>query len=118
MASTMASIRSWPNSASSSHACFARRASARASAMEARSRAVWGAGSISIKGLQGAAFWQDPFDLTVRSRNDVDRHELANAARGGRAGVGCGLHRADIAADHDRDVAGADIFLAAERDGG
>src|SRR5438132_13690922 len=108
MASTMASMRSWVNSASSSQACFACRARARASAMEARSRSVWGAGSsISIEELQGDAFWQNPFDLAVRPRNDVDRHELAHAARGRRAGVGCRLHRADVAADHDRDVARA-----------
>src|SRR5579862_5935328 len=103
MASTMASICSWLNSASSSQACFARRASARASAMEARSRSVWGADSISVAALQGAAgLWQNPFDLIVRPRNDVDRDELADAARGSGAGVGCRLHRADIAADHDR----------------
>ena len=38
IASTIASIFSWPHSASSSHACLARRASARASAIDARSR--------------------------------------------------------------------------------
>ena len=34
----------------------------------------------------------------------------------GRAGVGGGLHGADIATDHHGDVAGADVFLAGEHD--
>ena len=46
IASTTASMRSWLNSASSSHACLARRASARASATEARSRSVWVDGAV------------------------------------------------------------------------
>ena len=55
---------------------------------------------------------QDPLDFGVRPRNDVHRHELADAARGGGAGVGRGLDRADVAADHHGDVAGADVLLA------
>ena len=44
--------------------------------------------------------------------------ELADAARGGGAGVGGGLDGADVAADHDGDVAGADVFLADQDDVG
>src|SRR6185436_19349312 len=50
MASTMASMRSWLNSASSSHACFARLASARASAIDVRSRSVGESVAIVVLG--------------------------------------------------------------------
>src|SRR6185503_20892112 len=45
MASTIASTRGWSNSASSSHAFLARCASARASAIDVRSRLVCGEGA-------------------------------------------------------------------------
>ena len=48
----------------------------------------------------------------------MDRDQLADAARGGGAGVGRGLHRADVAAHQHGDVAGADVFLADQRDVG
>src|SRR5476651_259401 len=112
MASTIASIFSWLSSASSSQACLARRASARASAMDARSRLVWAA----LRGSTIAGWLKRLREyflhLGVRARDDVDRDELAYAARGGGARVGGGFHRAHIATAHDRDVAGADVFLA------
>jgi len=46
----------------------------------------------------------------------VDRHEFADPTRGRRACVGGGLHRADIAANHHRDVAGADVLFSDQRD--
>jgi len=44
-----------------------------------------GAGIHLDRRLQGAASWQNPFDLAVRPWNDVDRYELAHAARGAAA---------------------------------
>ena len=61
---------------------------------------------------------QDLLDFGVRPRNDVDRDELADAPRRGRAGVGRGLDRADVAAHQHGDVAGADVFLADQDDVG
>ena len=51
-------------------------------------------------------------------RDHVHRDQLADAPRGGGAGVGRGLHRADVAAHHHRDVARADVFLADQHDVG
>ena len=61
---------------------------------------------------------EDAFHLGVRPRDDVDRDQLADAPRGRGAGIGRGLHRADVAAHHDGDVAGADVFLADQDDVG
>ena len=55
-------------------------------------------------------------DLGVRAGNDVDRHQLADPPGRRRAGIGGRLHGADVAAHHDRDVAGADVFLADQDD--
>ena len=52
----------------------------------------------------------------MRPGNDVDGDELADAAGGGRARIGRGLDRADVAAREHGDVAGADVFLADEGD--
>ena len=38
------------------------------------------------------------FDLSVWAGNDVNRHQLTHAPRGGSARIGGGLHRADIPA--------------------
>ena len=46
--------------------------------------------------------------------NDVDGDDLANLARRRRAGVGRGFDRADVAANHDRDEAAADLLPANE----
>ena len=51
----------------------------------------------------------------MRTRDDVDRHELADAARRGGAGVGRGLDRGDVAAHDGGHVAGADLLPADER---
>ena len=61
---------------------------------------------------------QDLFDFGVRARDHVHRDQLADAPRGGRAGVGGGLHRSDVAAHHHGDVARADVFLADQDDVG
>ena len=61
---------------------------------------------------------KDLLDFGVRTGNDVDRDQLADAPRRRGAGIGRGLHRADVAAHHHRDVAGADVFLADEDDVG
>ena len=52
----------------------------------------------------------------MRARDDVHRHELADAPRRRGAGVGRGFHGRDVAA-HDRGhVAGADLLPADQRD--
>ena len=58
---------------------------------------------------------QRVFEVRVRTRNDVHRDELADAARGGSARIGGGLHRGDIAAHDGGDVAGADLLPADQR---
>ena len=72
--------------------------------------------------MRGSAYLvslgEDAFDLGVRPGDDVDRDQLADAARGGGPGIGGGLDGADVAADHDGDVAGADVFLADQDDVG
>ena len=83
----------------------------RASAIEVRSLSVGAAGFCEGHRGRDQDAGQDPFDLGVRTRNDVHRDELADASRGRRAGIGGRLDRADVAADQDGDVAGADVFL-------
>src|SRR5262249_61753257 len=61
------------------------------------------------------AFRKDAFDLGVWPRDHVNRYELADATRGGGAGVRRGLYRANVAAHHHGHVTGADVFLADER---
>ena len=48
----------------------------------------------------------------VRARDDVHRHHLADAAGGHLAGVHGGLHRRDVAAHDDGDVAAAGLLVA------
>ncbi len=48
----------------------------------------------------------------------MDGDELAHAAGGGSPGVGGGLDGADVAANHDGDVGGADLNLADVLDAG
>ena len=140
MASTMASMRSWESSASWAWATRAARASVRASAIEARSRSDGGvaAGASAMRLWRGApteagggaspwrttcrpgrpGAWENPLDFGVRTRDDVHRDQLADAAGGGGAGIGGGLDGADIAAGHDRDVPGPDVFLGDQLDVG
>ena len=47
-------------------------------------------------------------DIRVRARNDVDRNHFADLGGGGSTGVGRGLHRAHVAADHRGHEARAD----------
>ena len=68
--------------------------------------------------LGGPLVRQHALDFGVRPRNDVHGDQLADAPRGGRAGIGRGLDRADVAAREHRDVAGADVLLADEHDVG
>jgi hypothetical protein len=48
----------------------------------------------------------------------VDANQLADAPRGGGAGVGRRLHRSDVAADDRGDEAGVDLLPADEDDVG
>ena len=50
------------------------------------------------------------------TRNDVDADQLADAAGGGRSGIGRGLHRTHVAANERRDQAGIDLLPAHEHD--
>ena len=52
----------------------------------------------------------------MRARDDVDGHQLADAARRRGAGIGRGLDRRDVAAHDGGHVAGADFFPADQRD--
>ena len=107
----MASICAWENSARRVCAARARRASARASRdrsevfVGVRRRLRWPYD-------RRYPFGQDPFDFGVRPGDDVHGDEFAHAPRGRGTGVGGGLHRADIAAHQDGDVAGADVLGA------
>src|SRR5438045_375927 len=104
----MASICSWENSASRGCASRAARASERASAMEARSLSVClGESWAATSGLR-----ENPFDVRVRPRNDMNRDQLADAPCGRRAGIRCRLDRPDVAADQHGHVPLADVFLA------
>ena len=67
---------------------------------------------------RGAATGQKPFQEFVRTRDHVHGNQFANTARRGCSGVGGCFYRANIATHHDRDVAGADSFLADEDDVG
>jgi hypothetical protein len=57
-----------------------------------------------------------PIQVRVRARDDVDGHELADAAGGGGAGVRSRLHGRHIAAHDGSHVAGADLLPADQRD--
>ena len=59
---------------------------------------------------------EDLVEVVGRTRDDVDADQLADAARGGGAGVGRGLHGADVAADDRGDQAGIDLLPADEDD--
>ena len=64
----------------------------------------------------GLADRQRVLEVGVRARDDVHRHQLADAARRGGAGVGGRLHGRDVAAHDGGDVAGADLLPADQRD--
>ena len=66
--------------------------------------------------LRGLADGEHVLEVRVRARDDVHGDQLAHAARGGGAGVGGGLDRGHVAAHQRRDVAGADLLVADERD--
>ena len=52
----------------------------------------------------------------MRTRDDVHRDELADAARRRGTGIGRSLHGRDVAADDRGHVAGADFLPADQRD--
>src|SRR5690349_18288580 len=122
MAFTMASTFSCETSASSSHACLARRASVRASAMEVRSRSCGtevGGGGSAIEVFTAERllwFWQNTLDFRMWTRDDVHRYQLANATCRGSPGIRGRFHRPHVAADHDRHIPSADVLLADEQD--
>ena len=72
--------------------------------------------SSSLYAFDGFADRQHVLEVGVRARDDVDRDELADAARGGGAGVGRGFDGRDIAAHDGGHIAGADLFPADQRD--
>jgi hypothetical protein len=63
-------------------------------------------------------FRQQFFQFGVRSRDDVHRYQLTNAAGGRCASVGRSLHGADVSTDEHCDIASTDVFLADEYDVG
>src|SRR5688572_307897 len=50
--------------------------------------------------------------FVMRTRDDVNAYKFANPASRSSTSVGCRLHSTDVAAHKDRDVPGADVFLA------
>jgi hypothetical protein len=58
-----------------------------------------------------AASGQYALDLVVRARDDVNADQFADPSSRRGTGVRSRFHRADIAADKDRDVPGSDVFL-------
>src|SRR5437588_5973500 len=137
MARTMASIRAWSAPSKSWKAVRAARALRRASRMAARSASSaaavlvmvspsgaqagtgrFGSGLRGGGGGGGGVLAEDHLDLLVRPRDDVDGDDLADLAGGDRTGVGGGLDRADVAADHDGDQPAADLLAPDEADVG
>src|SRR4051812_172571 len=53
-------------------------------------------------------------DVVVRTRDHVDRHDLADAPAGFGAGVDRSADGGDVAAEGDRDQAAADLVLLDE----
>ena len=58
----------------------------------------------------------DLLDFGVRTREHVDRDQLADPPRGGGARIRCGLYRADVAADDSGHEAVVDLLTADEED--
>src|SRR6187402_536038 len=70
-----------------------------------------------IRAVPGfAAFRNNALYFIMRSRDNVNTYQLANAPRGSSTGVGSSFHRTDVPAHEYRDVSGADIFLADKLD--
>ena len=118
IASTMASIRAWESSASSAWRLWPR-ARARGPRRSRRDRdrccggerPGWHEPARAAVRTAAASAFGESARPRVRPRNDVHRDQLADTSRRGGARIGGGLHGADVAAHHDRDVPGADVFL-------
>src|SRR4051794_6337497 len=80
------------------------RTNARASLIEALDVERW---SSLLRGRRRLANRQCVLEVRVRTRDDVDRHELAHTARRGGAGVGRGLDGRDVTANNRGHVARA-----------
>src|SRR5262245_26845538 len=79
----------------------------------------WNAGTLETSlclGGRGLSDRQRILEICVGTRNDVHRHELADAARRGGTGIRRSLDRCDVAADDCRHVAGADLLPADQGD--
>src|SRR4029079_630724 len=78
---------------------------------------------LSVAFIYGRHPWrsadgEDLVEAVGGTRDDVNADELADAARGGGAGVGGRLHRGDIAADDRGDQPGVHLLPADEDDVG
>jgi len=63
-----------------------------------------------------AAFRDDALDFIVRSWDNVYAYQLADASRGSSTRIGGSFHRTDVTTHENRDVSGADVFLADKLD--
>jgi hypothetical protein len=57
---------------------------------------------------------QNALNFSVRTRNDVNTDQFADSTRGGCSGVCRRLNRANVSANKDGHVSGADIFFSQE----
>src|SRR5262249_15686653 len=80
-----------------------------------RARIIPGEGGLRVDG-SGLADWQRVLEIRVRPRNHVNREELTHPSCRGGAGVGGRFHSSDVAPHYGRDVTGADLFPADQRD--
>src|SRR6266545_3951026 len=72
----------------------------------------------TIFAYESLGLGQQKLGVGVRSRDDMDRDDLAHALGGGGAGVGGGFHRTHIASHHHGDETRADLLHADQRDVG
>src|SRR5262245_36492714 len=76
---------------------------------------IFGIWHLSFRICRSLADGKRVLEIGVRTRNHVNRHELADAPRGGGAGIGCGLHGRDGAAGDGGHVPGANLIPADKR---
>src|SRR5262245_12060316 len=80
--------------------------------MEARSLSV----CLGVSWTATSGLREDPFDFRVWARDHVNRDQLADTPRGGRAGIRRRLDRADISSYQNGHIALADVLLADQDD--
>src|SRR6187399_1577412 len=71
---------------------------------------VRGGASLRLRADSGLADRKRVLEVGVRPRDDVHRDQLADAAGGGSAGIGRGLHGGHVAAHDGGHVARADLL--------